>query len=165
MNGFHEHMDRVVDTNDGLKEWWKVLRYADSDRLTTVALLNIARECLEEVSHLTHADVGEIAERVTRTVTQKNAAYSRRGWDNFYKCQEEFDISVENGLITRMCDKMARIDNLIENEIDPGDERLIDTYMDLAGYAIIFASILNPANDLDSYQYAVADLNEYRSAL
>jgi hypothetical protein len=42
-----------------------------------------------------------------------------------------------NGLRVRMHDKMARINHLIDNGKDPENEALIDSFLDLANYAII----------------------------
>ena len=45
----------------------------------------------------------------------------------------------ENGLRVRIWDKIARLNNLLENpSVDPGDESLTDTLMDLANYSAIF---------------------------
>jgi hypothetical protein len=42
-----------------------------------------------------------------------------------------------NGLRVRMHDKMARINHLIDNNKEPENEALIDSFLDLANYAII----------------------------
>ena len=42
-----------------------------------------------------------------------------------------------NGLRVRIHDKMARINHLIDNDKDPENEALIDSFLDLANYAII----------------------------
>jgi hypothetical protein len=42
-----------------------------------------------------------------------------------------------NGLRVRMCDKMARLNHLIESGADPQNESLEDSFKDLANYAII----------------------------
>ena len=42
-----------------------------------------------------------------------------------------------NGLRVRRHDKMARINHLIDNDKDPENEALIDSFLDLANYAII----------------------------
>jgi hypothetical protein len=48
----------------------------------------------------------------------------------------------ENGLRVRMWDKMARLNNLIENpDVDPGDESLNDTLIDLLNYCAIFIMV------------------------
>ena len=42
-----------------------------------------------------------------------------------------------NGLQVRMHDKLARINNLIDAGVDPENESLIDSFLDLANYAVI----------------------------
>jgi len=48
-----------------------------------------------------------------------------------------------NGLRVRMHDKMARINHLIDNDKDPENEALIDSFLDLANYAIIAQLVIN----------------------
>lgn len=48
-----------------------------------------------------------------------------------------------NGLRVRMYDKIARINNLIETGIDPRNESLRDSFMDLANYSIIALMVLD----------------------
>jgi hypothetical protein len=42
-----------------------------------------------------------------------------------------------NGLRVRMHDKLARINHLIDNDVDPVNESLRDSFVDLANYAMI----------------------------
>lgn len=42
-----------------------------------------------------------------------------------------------NGLRVRMHDKLARINNLIDNDVSPANESLRDSFVDLANYAMI----------------------------
>jgi len=42
-----------------------------------------------------------------------------------------------NGLRVRMHDKLARINHLIDSGKDPENEALIDSFLDLANYAVI----------------------------
>ena len=41
------------------------------------------------------------------------------------------------GIAIRMCDKLARLDTLLSNGATPSNESLIDSWMDLVGYAVI----------------------------
>lgn len=41
------------------------------------------------------------------------------------------------GIAIRMCDKLARLDTLLNSGATPSNESLIDTWMDLVGYAVI----------------------------
>jgi hypothetical protein len=47
-----------------------------------------------------------------------------------------------NGLRVRMWDKIARINNLIDNDADPEHESLEDSFKDMANYAIIGLLVL-----------------------
>lgn len=42
-----------------------------------------------------------------------------------------------NGLMVRMSDKLERLKNLIYNDIEPNNEALEDSFIDIANYAII----------------------------
>jgi hypothetical protein len=48
-----------------------------------------------------------------------------------------------NGLRVRMWDKLARINNLIDNNATPENESLKDSFLDLANYAIIAMMVLD----------------------
>lgn len=48
-----------------------------------------------------------------------------------------------NGLRVRMHDKMARINHLVESGVDPQNESLKDSFLDLANYAIIAMLVLD----------------------
>ena len=41
------------------------------------------------------------------------------------------------GIAIRMCDKLARLDSLLTSGSTPSNESLVDTWMDLVGYAVI----------------------------
>ena len=47
-----------------------------------------------------------------------------------------------NGLRVRMHDKLARINNLIDNNKDPEHESLEDSFRDMANYAVIALLVL-----------------------
>lgn len=48
-----------------------------------------------------------------------------------------------NGLRVRMWDKLARINNLVDNDAEPENESLRDSFMDMANYAIIGLMVLD----------------------
>jgi hypothetical protein len=54
-----------------------------------------------------------------------------------------------NGLRVRMWDKFARINNLIDNNVDPEHESLEDSFKDMANYAIIGLLVLRGQWDED----------------
>jgi hypothetical protein len=48
-----------------------------------------------------------------------------------------------NGLRVRIHDKTARINHLYDNEVDPENESLRDSFLDLANYAVIALMVLD----------------------
>ena len=46
-------------------------------------------------------------------------------------------VGATNGLMVRMSDKLERLKNLIYNSIEPNNEALEDSFIDIANYAII----------------------------
>jgi hypothetical protein len=47
-----------------------------------------------------------------------------------------------NGLMVRMSDKMERLKNLIYNNVEPNNESIKDSFLDLANYAVICIMVL-----------------------
>ena len=43
----------------------------------------------------------------------------------------------DKGIVVRLWDKVSRLKNLVWNDRSPKNESIIDTYSDIAGYAII----------------------------
>ena len=73
----------------------------------------------------------ELCRELTATYKQKNAAYG----DSFGKSVREWGIAAA---AVRMGDKFHRFENLAKHpELDPGDEQINDTLMDLANYALM----------------------------
>lgn len=76
----------------------------------------------------------------------KNAGYagdSPDRWANFRE-SEDFGIDAFRGVLVRMSDKWIRIKNLTKNPSNERvGERMQDTLMDLASYALIAVCILN----------------------
>lgn len=48
-----------------------------------------------------------------------------------------------NGLRVRMHDKLARINNLVDKDVDPENESLRDSFVDLANYALIALMVID----------------------
>ena len=76
-------------------------------------------------------DHARICNKLNQIYVQKNMAYG----DSFGETYQKLGII---SAVTRMTDKMNRIQSLATNQnIDIGDEPLIDTCLDLANYAIM----------------------------
>lgn len=52
------------------------------------------------------------------------------------------------GVLVRLNDKLQRAANLIEKSVDPENESLLDTAMDIAGYGIILWMLIDDSFDL-----------------
>lgn len=48
-----------------------------------------------------------------------------------------------NGLVVRLYDKIARANNLVKNNLEPTNEPLYDTFLDIANYGIIGLMVIN----------------------
>ena len=76
----------------------------------------------------------------------KNDSDCEWDWDNFknFKLVELLWVtSVEKWILVRLSDKMSRISTLIDKEAKVEDEKIIDTLVDLANYAIILKVYLS----------------------
>lgn len=75
----------------------------------------------------------DILNRVRMLLAQKDKAY---GPNNLLKFGA-------TGIMIRMSDKMARLENLLEKNCDSFDESVEDTLLDLIGYAINLLRMLD----------------------
>lgn len=91
----------------------------------------------------------EVTEQMYKITEAKNKDYSWE-WANDafanFRVVEEFGISTSDWFITRMLDKMKRISNLTRQTNYVWDEKITDTLLDLANYAILFKLYLE-SND------------------
>jgi hypothetical protein len=81
-------------------------------------------------------DVVNLADYIAKTVVSKQKDY---GPANIMKSP----FGPEQGLIVRLYDKVARLANLTKKESKPENESLRDTFVDIAGYAIIGLMVLD----------------------
>ena len=73
----------------------------------------------------------KICNKLNQIYTQKNAAYG----DSFGETYRKLGVI---SAVTRMTDKINRLQTLATHQdIDKGDESMIDTCLDLANYAIM----------------------------
>jgi len=77
---------------------------------------------------------------------RKNADYTGKTDDpfaNFRRCEQLDICSVEIGFLTRMTDKMARVNALLQNGgAQVKDEAIEDTLLDLANYSLLMIGYL-----------------------
>jgi hypothetical protein len=82
---------------------------------------------------------GELFSLALETMKRKNADYSgdRESMKNFRISGEIAGVKMSQGILTRLCDKVTRIGNLIGKEAAVKDESIFDTIQDLINYAAI----------------------------
>lgn len=76
---------------------------------------------------------------------KKNADYTGGNNDPFsnFRSVESLSIKTEQGFLTRMMDKMARIGSFVaKGELQVKDESVQDTLRDLANYACLLAGYI-----------------------
>jgi hypothetical protein len=83
---------------------------------------------------------------LTNITKAKNADYTGKTDDPFanFRCCEQLGIcSVEVGFLTRMTDKLSRVNSLLQNgEAQVKDESINDTLLDLANYSLLMIGYL-----------------------
>jgi hypothetical protein len=80
----------------------------------------------------------DLFDRCIEIATAKNSDYANHDdpFQNF-RSVETLGISVEDGFLTRMQDKMCRVSNLVRRDAAVTDESVLDTLSDLANYAVL----------------------------
>lgn len=88
-------------------------------------------------------DIEKSHEVMIDITRRKNADYA--GVDdpfkNFHNA-EVVGVSLEQGILVRMMDKISRISNLVKQEAQVKDESIEDTLIDLANYSLILKAYL-----------------------
>ena len=80
---------------------------------------------------------------VTEAYTEAQALLLRKHADYGPKNIADAPGGPLNGLRVRMFDKLARLNNLVESGVDPVNESLRDSLLDLANYALIGLLVLD----------------------
>lgn len=104
---------------------------ANQGKMTKKQYFEFHQACVEKMSAITKA---------------KNADYTGTGDDpfaNFTRVEALGVCTTEQGFLTRMVDKLARINSFAQKgELQVKDESVEDTLLDLANYAILFAGYI-----------------------
>ena len=83
----------------------------------------------------------EVTDLMLSITTAKNSDYS--GVEDAFKNFKLIElltggkIQAEHGLLVRLTDKLQRVSNLLEHDAFVQDEKITDTLLDMANYAII----------------------------
>ncbi len=93
------------------------------------------------------AQMAKLTNRKNRDYAGKDNAFS-----NFEKIEQMTHgrISLEDGILVRMTDKIARISNLLEHAAHVDTEKITDTLQDLAVYSIILKIYIEWQMDVQS---------------
>lgn len=90
-----------------------------------------------------HANLCKRMQEITKA---KNADYTGKTDDpfaNFRRCEQLDICTTEIGFLTRMTDKIARINSLLQNGVaQVKDESIEDTLLDLANYSLLLIGYL-----------------------
>ena len=83
---------------------------------------------------------------------RKNADYSgnRGPWSTF-EAVTQYGIHPVDGFITRMSDKIQRIETLLTQKAEVKNESIIDTLADLANYCMLLAGYMGEENNLKEF--------------
>ena len=115
----------------GTTQWKKLCSLDKTSKMTKKEYFEFHRACIEKMSKITEA---------------KNADYTGIGDDpfsNFTRVEAVGICSTEQGFLTRMMDKISRINSFVQKgELQVKDESVEDTLLDLANYAILFAGYI-----------------------
>lgn len=113
----------------------KDIKLVKGSKMTKAEYFEFHQQCIEKMSAITKA---------------KNADYTGTGDDpfaNFTRVEALGVCSTEQGFLTRMVDKLARINSFAQKgELQVKDESVEDTLLDLANYAILFAGYIKSKN-------------------
>ena len=83
-------------------------------------------------------DIKKSQEKSLLLMRDKNKDYAGGyAFKNFDISGYISNISSEKSILIRMCDKITRIGNLLDNEVKVKDETIEDTLLDLANYSYI----------------------------
>ncbi|HEY6018847.1 MAG TPA: hypothetical protein VIY48_02850 [Candidatus Paceibacterota bacterium] len=78
------------------------------------------------------------AKALAETLSSKNSDYAPGGeFSNFEKAAEVVGTDPLYVITTQVAIKMTRIESILKVDDQPNNESLVDSFLDLAGYAII----------------------------
>jgi hypothetical protein len=157
-NDFVENMRTIVDYMITVKVWDHD-KTSDFEVASTIAnywciLSVLSFLSLKKIDK--DLNLEEYRDWTLLTVTKKQRDY---GSENIAK----FGL---NGLVIRIHDKVARLENLIKNNSNPSNESLQDTLLDIIGYSIIAIKWINgtflfPMSNTDDFMPKALSSDEF----
>jgi hypothetical protein len=126
LSDVREYLDYLIDeigpeskkeiSGDVAAEYWAILGRTAA---VVAEKLNIFKEIDEELA-------GHV-EDISKILVRKQRDYGHHNIARFGRA----------GLLVRMHDKVARLENLLQNETNPENESVVDNFIDVIGYASI----------------------------
>lgn len=124
-DGFNEDEIELIENNPPV-----------TIKMTKEGYMKFHQECCDKMVSITKA---------------KNSDYTGNTDDpfaNFTQVEKAGICSTEVGFLTRMSDKMSRINSYVQKgDLLVKDESVLDTLLDLANYSILFAGYLKSKKD------------------
>lgn len=94
-----------------------------------------------------HEDTCKRLVEITRAKNSDYTGISDDPFANFRRCEQLDICSTEQGFMTRMTDKLARINSYCQKgQLQVKDESVLDTLLDLANYSILMAGFIKSKN-------------------
>jgi hypothetical protein len=126
LSDVREYLDYLIDeigpeskkniSGDVAAEYWAILGRTAA---VVAEKLNIFKEIDEELA-------GHV-EDISKILVRKQRDYGHHNIARFGRA----------GLLVRMHDKVARLENLLQNDTNPENESVVDNFIDVIGYASI----------------------------
>lgn len=88
------------------------------------------------------SSMNEIFTECTEIAKLKNSDYAATddAFHNFYLCERLGICTLEEGILVRLSDKLARVSNLISKDPEVKSESIEDTILDIINYSAILLS-------------------------
>lgn len=142
-NPSHARLD-IVGKLELVKEIIKLSR--GESNISDCDVLSTATHLLSKGTNPIHKEFYDLITQIVDTFERKNHDYAGSDaqdmMQNFMRC-ENYGISMSDGIITRMSDKITRMENLFRNKNQMvHDESLIDTVTDLSVYCLFLVIAL-----------------------
>lgn len=104
--------------------------------MTKQDYLNFHRECCQKMTEITAAK------------NHDYAGFNDDPYSNFKVVEKCGIASTEQGFLTRMMDKISRVNSFVAQGVcNVKDEKIEDTLLDLANYSILFAGYIKSKKD------------------
>jgi hypothetical protein len=126
MSDVREYLDYLIDEmgpeskkeipGKVAAEYWAILG-------RTAAVVAEKKEIFKEIDE----ELNYWVDAISRILVKKQRDYGHHNIARFGRA----------GLLVRMHDKVARLENLIQNDTDPENESVVDNFIDIIGYASI----------------------------